>query len=111
MKDIVWKKEDYCWDGFPLYYATIGHIRVRCEPVVFFPYDRDDLKRLVGWDFRFYGPTCEGSVVTRKSLEAAKKDAEKAVIEHLLSVGASMVTELKQIGMLEEVMSIAGIDL
>ncbi len=107
MKDVVWKKENYCWDGFPLYYATIGHIKVRCEPVVVYPYGR---KRLVGWDFGFYGPRRVNNFITRKSLEAAKKDAEKAVIEHLLSAGASMVTELKQIGMLEEVMSVAGID-
>lgn len=111
MRDVVWRKENYNWDEFPIYYVTIGYIRVRCTPALILPYDRDDLKRLVGWDFSFYvGSTHVANIITRKSLEAAKRDAEKAVIEHILIAGASMLAALKNTGMLKEAMSVAGID-
>ena len=110
MKNVVWK-EGYFIDGFLTYFTTIGSIEVYCIPEVVYPYGFYNRKRVSGWKPSFWSGKVyiEGARV-RKSLEDAESDAEKLVIDFLLSYGASVLTQLKRAGILEEAMSIAGID-
>jgi len=110
MKNIVWKDGSFV-DGFASYYAKVGSLEVFCSPDV--RYHCRDYKRkfFAGWEAAVWtGDKFIRSPVVRKSLEVAKGDAEKLVTEYLLGMGASMITELKQTGLLDEAMSIAGID-
>ena len=110
MKDVVWK-EGSLFDGFMSYYAKVGSLEVFCSPDVRYHYRDYKRKFFAGWEAAVWtGDKFVRSPVVRKSLKAAKSDAEKLVTEYLLSIGASMITELKLAGVLDEAMSIAGID-
>jgi len=99
-------------EGFNQYFTQIGSISVYCSPKVIYPNNRYDLRRVVGWEAAFWSGrqfVCGAKI--RKSLEVAKSDAEKLAIDYLLGVGAFVLTQLKKAGILEETMSVAGIDL
>lgn len=113
MKKIKWTK-DGSVAGFLCYQAKIGFIYMSCTPQIeYFNYHTDYSKRrLIGWRcrIRFNGRSI-GSEKMRKSLENAKSDAEKLAEKCLSGCGFEVVKGLKEVGMLEEVLSEVGIDL
>ncbi len=111
MRKITWR-EGYTQSGFSTHLAKIGSITITVNPKIDYPYGDYDKRRLVGWTFVFYdGHDTHYRENVKKSLEMAKEDAEKTVIQFLYDRGIVVAEELKKIGLLEGVLSEIEIDL
>lgn len=112
MKEIIWKS-DVGESQFITYYAKIGFVDAYCTPwqLQEIKYPNNCYDKLIGWEYKiwFKGKSIRGNKL-RKSLEDAKSDAEKLARECLLGHGFEIIKELKEVGMLEEVLSEVGID-
>ncbi len=110
MIKIIWK-DGYIHGGFPSHWAEIGSVEVYCTPRVGYPNDRWNFSHVTGWEPAIWNGKRFISGKIRKSLEVAKRDCEKMVIQFLVDRGFVVVKELKKTGLLEEVLSEVGIDL
>lgn len=110
MRKIVWKTKNVV-SGFSQYFTTIGSIEVFCTPEIRFSNNYDLTSgRVVGWEPAFWTGEQFIAGKMRKSLESAKIDAKKLATDYLVGIGASVLTQLKRAEVLEEAMSVAGID-
>lgn len=95
----------------PWYVAEIGCVGLCCRQEIITHASKNRRIRKE-WGFSVdFGNKWIAVTKTRKSLQLAKEDAEKLGIKYLFSCGFIALSGLKNVGLLEELLSEVGVDL
>ena len=113
MKNIVWTKigSSLRLGGFNWHKSEIGFVYMVCKPKIMYINNDTSRPEVVGWNYNVWikGNFIHGKTV--KSLDMAKSYAKTIAIKLLLDHGFEIVKELKEVGVLKEVLAKIGIDL